>query len=306
MPFEYGGDGSQRLPDVSDTQLEFLSQKMFATYPVAKVNHTLHKPLPYGYTVNAQNGWSGALNALCVLRKNDAAPVNTYYYGLIAPAASVDSYCGSGCVTGIAVLSEGVSDTMRCAMGLGYENRASGVFLQEVAHNHGRQHAPCGGVSQVDQGFPYPGAKIGVWGYDMVGKDLVDPSDAVDFMSYCSPVWISDYTYSALFKRIGAVNQLAAGKDSTDIATDVGTGRVITVETDGALYWGDAIRRGSGTEGRSVEVSLRDASGSVTTVRAQYQAHSQGQGAMLVIPEMDNGRIAAVKLPGQDFRPIGH
>jgi len=41
-----------------------------------------------------------------------------------------------------------------------------------------------------------------------VTKELIDPDEYVfDFMSYCSPVWVSDYTYTGLYNRMLEVQQ---------------------------------------------------------------------------------------------------
>jgi hypothetical protein len=45
--------------------------------------------------------------------------------------------------------------------------------------------------------FPYSGATIGAFGYDFATAALKFPV-LRDFMSYCDPTWISDYTYKAI------------------------------------------------------------------------------------------------------------
>ncbi|VAW32251.1 hypothetical protein MNBD_CHLOROFLEXI01-3228 [hydrothermal vent metagenome] len=69
----------------------------------------------------------------------------------------------------------------------------------ELGHNFGRQHAPCN-VSG-DPNYPYAGASIGQYGLDGIGGSLqlLSPGGYVDMMSYCDPVWVSDYTYKALY-----------------------------------------------------------------------------------------------------------
>jgi hypothetical protein len=84
---------------------------------------------------------------------------------------------------------------------VGYLGRAEATFVHEVGHNHGRRHTPCGNPAGVDPEYPRAGALIGDWGWDVVDDVLVDPSRARDFMSYCGPEWVSDYSFSALFER---------------------------------------------------------------------------------------------------------
>ena len=49
-------------------------------------------------------------------------------------------------------------------------------------------------------------AALGTSGWDPLGKQLVSNDDHSDFMSYCSPVWVSDYTYKAIFDRMTKVS----------------------------------------------------------------------------------------------------
>ena len=50
----------------------------------------------------------------------------------------------------------------------------------------------------------YSGAKIGEYGVDGIASGsplLLVPNDHVDLMSYCGPVWVSDWTYSGLYQN---------------------------------------------------------------------------------------------------------
>src|SRR5262249_31404608 len=149
-------------------------------------------------------GWSELLSRTCAIRQQEGAAHNVYYYGILAPAASFEQYCAFSCVSGLANLTSDPNDDYgRCSIGLGFSGQGSvDTALQEVAHSLGRRHAPCGNPDGIDQSYPYAGASIGVWGYDLKTKELRDPNALLDFMSYCHPVWVSDYTYSALFARI--------------------------------------------------------------------------------------------------------
>lgn len=85
---------------------------------------------------------------------------------------------------------------------------ASGVHAHELGHNYGRYHAPGCGAGGTDPSFPYldisgPGVIGDVdnpnYGFDISTMDIMVYSSFYDFMSYCNPAWISDYTYEALF-----------------------------------------------------------------------------------------------------------
>ena len=44
-------------------------------------------------------------------------------------------------------------------------------------------------------------------GYHVFTKELFSTTRYKDMMGYCTPEWISDYTYNALFNRITSVNK---------------------------------------------------------------------------------------------------
>ena len=62
-----------------------------------------------------------------------------------------------------------------------------------------------GGPAQIDGYYPYSGASIGSWGYDMRTQTLLDPTAYTDMMGYCDPIWISDYSFAALYERVAEV-----------------------------------------------------------------------------------------------------
>ena len=71
----------------------------------------------------------------------------------------------------------------------------AGTIAHELGHNLSLEHAPCGGAGGVDPSFPTPNAAIGVWGYDFAGGRLISAGTR-DLMSYCSPQWISDFSFT--------------------------------------------------------------------------------------------------------------
>ena len=76
------------------------------------------------------------------------------------------------------------------------------VIAHELGHNLNLFHAPCGGAGGPDPYYPYDDGSIGVAGYDMMSESLVS-SQTWDLMSYCEPMWISDYSFSrAMTHRI--------------------------------------------------------------------------------------------------------
>ena len=73
------------------------------------------------------------------------------------------------------------------------------TFAHELGHNMSLLHTDCAGnEANSDPSYPYEGGRIGSWGWDpRDGGSLVDPrSDVRDLMTYCDPVWVSDYYFA--------------------------------------------------------------------------------------------------------------
>lgn len=206
LPIAYGGDGSNRLPDTSAGQIAAYEATLRAMYPTSQLVLNVHASVTFDGTVSAGgNGWDDLLNGVADFRSSEGAAYDEYYYGIFNPASSAGAFCGGGCVAGLGFVGGPGDDYVRAAIGLGFGGDLStGTAAHEVGHNHGRDHAPCG--TSGDPNFPHPGASIGVWGYDIVTRDLKDPGYHTDLMGYCSPAWVSDYNYNAFLGRIQAIS----------------------------------------------------------------------------------------------------
>lgn len=238
VPVRYDADGSGRLPDTSPAQLQRYEDLFYAMYPITNIDVQVRgQVLPWGSTISSNgNGWSALLDSVASLRNSDNAAFNNYYYGIFAPASSSNSFCGGGCVAGLGFVGGPSDDWSHAAIGLGFTgDMAVETAVHELGHNHGREHAPCGNVSGADGSYPYGGAVIGSWGYNLVTGELYDPTDHVDMMSYCNPAWISDYNFANIFERIQFVNNAADYLVPTELANRT-YGRA-RVEPDGSVTW---------------------------------------------------------------------
>ncbi len=208
VPVAYGADGSDRLPDLSEEQIQMYTDAFHAMYPAPTVEISVRaEPVPWKFAIGpGGNGWGELLDHIGMIRQKDGVAPDVYYYAPFQPTKTFNQFCGGGCVAGLGMLGSANDSHSRAAIGLGYPGAETGVTaLHEVGHNHGRDHAPCGGAQGVDPKYPHPGAQDGVWGYNLVTQQLYDPK-ITDIMGYCSPVWISDYTFTALATRIKLVN----------------------------------------------------------------------------------------------------
>ena len=144
---------------------------------------------------NGNGAWGTILSEVAALRGADAS--TRYYYGVVKT-----SY-GSG-VAGIGYVGGGI----QTALGWDALPSGSGVMAHEVGHNMGRQHSPCGGAGGPDPAYPYAGGIIGTYGLDLTTLAVKAPATNFDFMGYCSPNWVSDYTWSGLitYRQAGPNN----------------------------------------------------------------------------------------------------
>ena len=145
-------------------------QLLRSLLPVSEMELEIHEP----FRADLNTGWGAWLNDMRTMFQQEGR--RGYYHGAAAQTA--------GSLLGVAYLGVPASVAV---------NRAD-VYTHEVGHNMFLYHAPCGVAG--DPNFPHGGASIGYWGYDLFRKSLKSPRDFVDVMSYCNPVWISDYHFN--------------------------------------------------------------------------------------------------------------
>ncbi|WP_419948336.1 Ig-like domain-containing protein [Candidatus Palauibacter sp.] len=72
-----------------------------------------------------------------------------------------------------------------------------GTIAHELGHNLNLSHVLCNGnEGGADPTYPYEGGDTGVWGYDPRDGGSLVPPDRADLMTYCDPVWVSDYFFT--------------------------------------------------------------------------------------------------------------
>jgi hypothetical protein len=287
VPIKYTGDGSGRTAPFDDAQLKIYRDQLHAMYPARKVELTVREPFAWSTTLSrGGSGIGSLLDGVTKLRRSDAAPDDVYYYGAFTVTSTFSEYCGSGCTTGLCHLVNSSSDSLyRACVGIGYAGKTSaGTMAHELGHAHGLPHAPCGGVSGADPSFPYSGGQLGSWGYDERTDTMVEPTKGRDFMSYCSPEWISDYNFERLIKRVSAVSKAGADVSTMSLALPT-TYRFVEVQTDGTLRLGDEITLKERLYGEPHEVTYTDDAGHVVMKATGYfTAYDEIEGGTLLVP----------------------
>ena len=305
VPVRYDQDGSGRLPQLDAATLQAHSKALYAMYPARKVEVDVREALPWPDAVEARGkGWDKLLSAIVDTRRKDAVDDDVYYVGVFTPKPSIDEYCSNGgCILGVAPAAQLEEVGLRVAMVVGYRaHDGDGTLAQELAHAMGREHAPCGGPDGPDESYPYAGAGIGVAGWSIVDKKFVDPvGRARDFMSYCGPVWISDYTYKGLYERMVDVEKgKRAGRSGGPAAGGLGAGaRTLTtmrsyrVQADGSLVEGPLVEVArDAAKSSGIAVRYEDAAGkTIALSSAQYRRYDSLPGGLLLAPEPPVGAM---------------
>lgn len=288
--------GEVLTPDV--TGLEAYKQTLYKLYPVASIEMSVREPVPWRAAITANgDGWEALLSSILGTRRADQADRDLYYVGLFTPKPSFQEFCAQGsCVLGLAPLAEELEIGLRAAIVLGYGANAGETMAHELAHTMGRGHAPCGSPAGVDEDFPYPSASIGVFGFDIVKKKLLDPASYYrDMMSYCNPTWISDYTYRAIFDRMDTVaKQVTAARAGGPPAELM---RSFRIGADGSVVEGPEIEvLPSAADARDapVTVSYEGANGQVfATTKARSRALSELGGRIVLAPQPPAAAVRA-------------
>jgi hypothetical protein len=294
VPIEYRGDGSGRLPDLSDSQLQIYRDHLYAQYPTREVDLVVGDPMVVNYQISPfGQGWSQTLEALYYRRDDENASFEEYYYGLFSPASSFNQFCQQGCVAGLSSLAQSANDSWaRVSMGLGFSGAGSAdTMVHEIGHAHGREHAPCG--TQDSGYYPHSGADIGVQGYDVVTGTLKNTGSLTDFMGYCDPTWVSDYSYNWLFDRITEVNSNAELIPPPGFSPDW---TAVRIEPDGRAFRGARQRLLLPPQGTKQEVVFLDAGGEeLSRVQGAFFGYSHLGGGRLLLPTPGD-KVAAVRL----------
>ena len=292
VPIRFGADGSDRLPDTSPQQLDLLRARLEAMYPVETVELSVREPVRTKIPVSAApETWDTLLDSMRDLRAADNPDPDVYYFGLVAPAETLAAYCPDACYLGLSFRTDKAASKYQAGVGLGFSGDiAATVLSHELGHMAGRKHAPCKVNTYLDPQYPSPDGKTGSWGWDLTSHKLLAP-ETTDLMGYCSPSWISDYTYRAILDRLVDVDS-NKGASALSLQPEA---RVLMVGS-GQARWG--LSTSDGGEGAVEAATVRDEAGAVVaTVEVRRLEVGEGDRAMVLVPQPQPG-WASIEVAG--------
>ena len=221
------GDDCPETPAPTENDVALLSEWLLAHNPADHVDITIAPALTFSQTVS--NGFDLLLNFLAQAREDAGADPGAYWYGLIRTCGETPMVPGVGAIDGQAIAINDINfvddPSLRVAAGrwrtdvltdgiVQVEKSVMDTFVHEIGHTQGRAHSPCEAPG-ADNNYPYPDADIGVWGFDTVNNLYFSPTARKDYMSYCNPVWVSDYVYLAVYPFIRTISGWESGKQAT-------------------------------------------------------------------------------------------
>ncbi len=211
VPIAYDDGGScVSLADTSESSMQTLWDALYMQLPVNEVQLQIHDPLPWNTPLDSFD----ELNAYIagVLRMEDDASPDTYYYGWIDPCAPTLPNGAFGLANGIPTTpgSPDVAD-QRVASGVasnGYMtlDETIEILIHEVGHTQGRVHVGCGGGPVIDPDYPVAQGLLDTWGYGLLDQTLRAPTLYTDHLSRCFDHWASAYGWRALHPVIRDVS----------------------------------------------------------------------------------------------------
>jgi hypothetical protein len=206
---------------LSQGQAEELFEKTMKMHPVGDYEIDVRDPYVCEACTGELNGdWVTLLNEMLALQQLEhpwyTHPENRnwMYHAIVPSSWREQRVAGIGYIgwpAAVSSLGSGEAETV----------------AHEAGHNLNLYHNRCRGDEEIPPDadpYPYAGGSIGRWGYDAATGNTYDPDGWADLMTYCSPEWISDFSFGKAlnFRLDGYAPDLQA-----DGLASAGTGSVV-------------------------------------------------------------------------------
>jgi hypothetical protein len=284
VPIDYSFGSCTTLPDLSGDELKPYADSMYQQNPLETLEIEVGTPLTVNdLDLTDPNDFFSLLNRIVQYRSSLGLEPNVYVYGLFDNCGGCIGD-GGGCLLGVAPGTPGDSQgeaSQRAAIGVRYlQGSEVGIetFVHEIGHTQGRQHIACpgGGAAGPDVTFPHEDGGIGVWGFGVRDFGIRNASNHKDYMSYCSPTWVSDWQWSATFARIKSLTEwdLLDAVPPPQTTVLVGT---MNTETGEAQWWTEpgVVEQGDTLGSASTLAGLPDGA-EIDHAKADVDAWSEG------------------------------
>lgn len=241
VPVDYSNGGCSKVVDGEAHRAAF-ETALFQENPIQSLELEVHAPFKVTYDMKTFGGLSKLVGEMSQLRTDEGADDNVYYFGLFDSCGACIGGDGiqGGCTVGLAADITGPDRgdaRFRAAAGQ-LTDGAESTFVHEIGHTQGRQHIYCAGAgvqaAGTDPSYPHEDGRIGVWGFGIRDFKLRHPTVNSDYMSYCGKTWVSDWQWTATYKRIVTLSAW----DTSDAVAPAGGGVLIgAVDPDGQQLW---------------------------------------------------------------------
>lgn len=313
VPIEHDlGDTCPDPPEPDEVDLERMSAFLKNYNPVSEVNVRVGPTLTYDK--GTTSSFDGLLNFMAQAREGMTdAPTHEYWYGVIRLCDAGPEIPNVGPTGGQAIAINDIAfvddPSLRISMGRWSENTnnspdgephvstgALDIYVHEIGHCQGRAHAPCAAPG-ADNNYPYPDADIGTYGYSELTNAYYEPNQNVkDYMSYCDPVFVSDYTYRGVLPFIRALSGMKNAAIAPDPADAPGGALLVgLIDDTGAAHWHTS--RGHLPADRRLDAVAELAGLDAVAGRpATVLPRGEGQGATVVVELEGDGREDLARL----------
>jgi hypothetical protein len=216
-PFEVVVLPTGRTPPLlDDARQERWRAALAAQLPVSAVNLRVATPLVIDRDMSQNANWPLLLGDLAAWRAREGLAPQTFVIGALS------AQTGTG-IGGIAAsLAVEVEYWRVAAMQINelFPLEETGIVVHELGHSLGRSHAPCGDPGGPDFAYPYQDGLIGVPGIDQRDGRMRLPTEYYDVMTYCQPVFISDYGYTQLYRGLSSLGERTSGTGDPGFVID--------------------------------------------------------------------------------------